>query len=142
MSPAVQLERLYDRQVAEAALEAVIAFRAMHLHGRVLQETLPHAVNDITSYQWLDGEVIAGWLLGWNFGDGHLHDERLLSAIQERCQFESEQLRCIFVESQPIHRRTISWRIVDAKDGEISAGTCDVDQLRQKQPFDFTHCPH
>ena len=114
-----------------------IVSRAMHLHGRVLQETIRYAVDDTSAYQWLDGEVIAGWLLGWNFGDGHLHDERLLAAVQERCQFQPGQLRCILVESQPIHRKTLAWRIVDAHDGEIRTGTCDVAQLKEKQPFDL-----
>ena len=34
-----------------------------------------------------EGEVISGVVNGWNFGDGHFHDEQLLDAVQERCEF-------------------------------------------------------
>ena len=30
----------------------------------------------------MDGELVAGLVLGWNFGDGHLHNEPLLAAVQ------------------------------------------------------------
>ena len=30
-------------------------------------------------YSYVDGEIVAGSVLGWNFGDGHLADERLLA---------------------------------------------------------------
>ena len=26
--------------------------------------------------------------IGWNFGDGHLHNEQLIAALQRRCHFE------------------------------------------------------
>lgn len=113
----------------------VIAFRAMHLHGRALQLLVPKAVNDIEQYQWRDGELIGGIVLGWNFGDGHLHNEQLLNSIQKRCKFESGELRCIFVESQPIHRQHMDWRIVDAKDGEIEKGRISIKELTDLQPY-------
>ena len=47
-------------------------------------------------------EKLAGLVLGWNFGDGHLHNERLLDIVQQQCHFAEGDLRCIFVESQPL----------------------------------------
>lgn len=141
-SPRVQLQRLYDDETANAALESVIAFRSMHLHGRVLHGVIPQAVDDLSNYEWLDGEIVAGWLLGWNFGDGHLHDHRLLGAVQQKCNFESGQLRCIFVESQPIHKSSLDWRVVDAHDGLLAQGSCSNRDLLQRQPFIETiHSP-
>jgi len=134
-SPKVQLEALYDPDVAQAALESVIAFRSMHLHGRVLHTAVSRAVDDLSDYEWLDGEIIAGWLLGWNFGDGHLHDHRLLAAVQHKCNFASGELRCIFVESQPIHKSNLDWRVFDAHDGLLSQGSCSSHDLRLRQPF-------
>ena len=90
---------------------------------------------DMADYEYVDGEMIAGIILGWNFGDGHLHDERLLAMVQERCQFEPGQLRCVFVESQPLFGKSHSWRIVDAKSGEIACGEIEVAGLRQLQPW-------
>jgi hypothetical protein len=70
----------------------------MHLHGRALHTLLPKAVGNIDDYEYLDGELVSGVVLGWNFGDGHLHNLPLLRAVQEQCGFEEGELRCIFVE--------------------------------------------
>jgi hypothetical protein len=32
-----------------------------------------------SQYEIVEGETVAGVILGWNFGDGHLHDEQLLA---------------------------------------------------------------
>jgi hypothetical protein len=130
-----QLRRFYADDVVTAALSKVIAFRAMHLHGRALEELIPRAVPNVDDYEYLDGEIVAGLALGWNFGDGHLHDEQLLAAIQARCGFAEGELRCIFVESQPIFRPRHAWRIVDAKTGEIARGEVSVDTLLARQPW-------
>jgi hypothetical protein len=42
-----QLNRLYDEKAAVGLLGKVIAFRAMHLHGRALQILLPEAVDRV-----------------------------------------------------------------------------------------------
>jgi len=116
-------------------LGKVIAFRAMHLHGRVLQLALPRAVERVEDYEWADGEIVAGTVLGWNFGDGHLHDEKLLAAVQAQCGFEDGELRCIFVESQPLFGKTLTWRAHDAKRGRVASGEVEVAKLRALQPW-------
>jgi Transmembrane protein of unknown function (DUF3556) len=133
--PMDQLLRVYDRPTAVGLLGKVVAFRAMHLHGRVLQLVLPKAVERVEDYEWADGEIVAGTVLGWNFGEGHLHDERLLAAVQAQCGFEPGELRCVFVESQPLFGSTLSWRVHDAKDGELARGEAEVAKLRELQPF-------
>jgi hypothetical protein len=77
-----------------------LAFRAMHLQGRMLGLLL-HKATDGRPFQeftYVDGENIAGSVLGWNFGEGHLADERLMAAIQEQCDFDDGELRAIMVE--------------------------------------------
>ena len=137
IAPAVddQLKLFYDHLTIVAVLSKLPAFRAMHLHGRALREILPRAVDDIEAYTWLDGEVVAGLVLGWNFGDGHLHDEALIRAVQERCHFEPSELRCILVEAQPLGKPDLAWRIVDAHDGERERGRIAVRGLTDKQPW-------
>jgi hypothetical protein len=73
--------------------------------------------------------------LGWNFGDGHLHDEQLLRAIQAQCGFEPAELRCIMVESQPLFKSTLHYRIHDASTGLIEQGHLQIDALRKLQPW-------
>jgi hypothetical protein len=133
--PENQLAHFYDEGTIIALMSKVPAFRAMHLHGRALQTLLPEAVDDIEAYTYADGEVIAGLALGYNFGDGHLHDHRLLAAIQARCKFEPGELRHIFVESQPLFGRGLSWEIRDAADGRIARGEIAVADLHELLPW-------
>lgn len=130
-----QIERLFDLRTAAALLAKLLAFRAMHLHGRALGILIPRATQSFEAMTYLDGEVIAGLTLGWNFGDGHLHDEALLGTIQRACAFEPGELRCIFVESQPLFERTLAYRIVDAASGPIESGKLAVAELQLRQPW-------
>jgi len=130
-----QLRKFYDETTTTALISKVMAFRAMHLHGRALQELVPRAVDDIDEYTWLDGELVAGVVIGWNFGDGHLHDEQLLAAVQAQCAFEPGELRCIFVEAQPFFGKHLAWRIADAKLGQLSEGKVLVAGLTKMQPW-------
>ncbi len=130
-----QLARFYDHSTAVGLVGKVMGFRLMHLHGRALPILIPKAVDRLESYEYVDGELVAGLVLGWNFGDGHLHRESLLRAVQEQCGFEEGELRCIFVEAQPMGRRTMAYRICDARTGLREAGEIDVRQLREHQPW-------
>jgi hypothetical protein len=130
-----QLDRFYDRQTAVGLVGKVMAFRFMHLHGRALSALIPKAVENFTDYEYLDGEIVAGMVLGWNFGEGHLHDEELLAAVQSQCGFEPGELRCVFVEAQPLGRGTLEYRIADASTGQIERGELRVSELRERQPW-------
>jgi hypothetical protein len=131
-----QLAKFYDKRTATGLLGKVMGFRLMHLHGRALPLLLPRALSGpVEDYEWLDGELVAGMALGWNFGEGHLHREALLAAIQAQCGFEEGELRCIFVESQPLGKDTLEWRIADAKTGELARGEVSVTELREGQPW-------
>ncbi len=131
-----QLDRFYDRPTGIALVGKVMGFRLMHLHGRALPVLIPKAVDRLQDYEYMDGEIIAGLVLGWNFGDGHLHNEPLLAAIQQQCGFAEGELRCIFVESQPLGRSTMHYRILDAKTGLLEEGDLDVRALRERQPWE------
>ncbi|MBK8251255.1 MAG: DUF3556 domain-containing protein [Polyangiaceae bacterium] len=130
-----QLRKFYPDLTATALLSKVIAFRAMHLHGRALNELIPKAVDNIEEYTWLDGEIVGGLVLGWNFGEGHLHNEPFIQALQAQCHFAPGEVRCILVEAQPMFQRTLSYRIVDASQGEIDRGEIAVSSLINKQPW-------
>lgn len=133
-----QLAHVYDRETAVGLVGRVMAFRLMHLHGRCLPHLVPRAVPRLQDYEWLDGELVAGMALGWNFGEGHLHHEQLLASLQRQCGFEEGELRCIFVESQPLHRQQLAFRIVDAKSGLREAGAFRIADLRRHQPWSTT----
>ncbi len=133
--PRDQMLSLYDETVVEGSLQLLAAFRAMHLHGRALHTLLPQAVDDLEAYDYHDGELIAGYALGWNFGDGHLHQAQLLRAIQARCNFSEGDLRCVFVESQPLFGRTMRYTLHDAALGQFAEGEVEVAALLKEQPW-------
>ncbi|MET8246530.1 DUF3556 domain-containing protein [Streptomyces sp. NPDC005202] len=132
--PIDQLARLYDRDTAELMLHQALAWRALHSHGRALNGLLPRALDDPDVYDVRDGETVAGAILGWNFGDGHLHNEQLLRAVQERCGYQPGELRVIVLE-QPMHRPCQHYRIVDAATGLIEEGCVTVGDMVTRQPW-------
>jgi hypothetical protein len=130
-----QLASLYGESGADLVINVGHAWRAMHHHGRALNGLLPRALDDVEAYDIQEGEIVAGAVLGWNFGDGHLHDEQLLDAVQERCGFAAGELRVVMLESQPIHRQRQHYRIVDAATGLIESGHVEVAEMVRRQPW-------
>ncbi|HEY8082537.1 MAG TPA: DUF3556 domain-containing protein [Solirubrobacterales bacterium] len=130
-----QLTKFYDREMAELLLYKGLAFRSMHSHGRALNGLLPHAVDDVEEYHVREGELIAGVVLGYNFGDGHFHNQQLLEAVQERCHFEEGELRMIAIESQPANVQRQRYRIYDAATGLVEEGWVNVADMVERQPW-------
>jgi hypothetical protein len=130
-----QLEKFYDPEMVEVLLYKGLAFRSMHSHGRALNGLVLRAVDDVEDYDVREGELVAGVVLGYNFGDGHFHDRRLLEAVQERCGFEPGELRVVTLESQPAHSGRQRYRILDAADGLLEEGWVSVADMVGRQPW-------
>lgn len=131
-----QLEQMIENPVEfEFAKSMMVVSRFMHFQGRPLLEALPVAVDSIDDYEWMEGEVLGGTILGWNFGDGHLNGEQLLRAIQPICGFEEGELRVISVESQPLFGPTMHWRVYDAVKGKIAEGKTQMADYTEHQPW-------
>jgi hypothetical protein len=130
-----QLAKFYDRETAELLMYKGLAFRSMHSHGRAINGLIPRAVEDVEAYRVREGELIAGVVLGYNFGDGHFHDHRLLAAVQERCHFEPGELRVVTLESQPAHVQRQHYRIFDAATGLVEEGWVNVADMVSRQPW-------
>lgn len=137
--PAAQLERFYgSREAAQIPIFMGYAFRGFNTHGKALF-TLVHramAGHDEDDYAITDGERICSTAMGWNFGDGHLHNEQLIAALQRRCRFEPGEVRVVLLDAQPIHRRTQRYRLVDAATGEFESGYVEVADMVVRQPWD------
>src|SRR4051795_347488 len=137
-----QLAKLYGEEMANYFMDKALAFRSMHSHGRALNALTARAVDDVEDYYVREGEVIAGVVAGWNFGDGHFHHHQLLEAVQDQVGFEPGELRVIALESQPFHIPRQRYRIYDAADGLIEEGWVDVAEMVKRGPwldgsFDF-----
>lgn len=131
----VQLAKFYEPEMNEVLLHKGLAFRSMHSHGRALVGLSERAVDDIEAYDVREGELIAGVVCGYNFGDGHFHDERLLASIQARVGYAPGELRLVTLESQPAGKKTQRYRIFDAADGLIEQGTVRVADMVDRQPW-------
>jgi hypothetical protein len=130
-----QLSRFYDPEMIEVLVYKGLAFRSMHSHGRALNALALRAVDDVDAYDVREGELVAGVVLGYNFGDGHFHDHRLLAAVQERCDFAEGELRVVTLESQPAHVQRQRYRIYDAASGLVEEGWVDVREMTRRQPW-------
>ena len=131
-----QLAKLVpDPTHLELAKTMMVVSRFMHCEGRPLLEALPAAVDDIEDYEWHEGEVLGGTVLGWNFGDGHLNGEQLLRAIQPQCGFAEGDVRVVSVESQPLFDATMRWRVLDAVRGVIAEGHTRLADYDDVQPY-------
>ena len=133
-----QLAETLEPEDAVRTDATIMAFRTMHLQGRVFGLLLPTAIGErpYQDYTYVDGENVAASLLGWNFGEGHLADERLLAIVQERCEFEEGELRCICVEAQPLLGSSLHWRVLDAKSGLLEEGHAELSDLARRDPWD------
>jgi hypothetical protein len=137
--PQTQMDRYYGSpETAQMYLYMGYAFRSFNSHGRAMF-TLAHramAGQDEAGYVLVDGERICSTAIGWNFGDGHLHNEQLVAALQKRCRFEPGEVRIVLIDAQPIHRQRQEYRLVDAATGEFERGWVSVADMVTRQPWD------
>ena len=98
--PAAQLEKFYgSKEAAQIPSTWVRVPRLQHPRQQALF-TLAHWAMaygndgvDEAAYSVTDGERICSMAIGWNFGDGHMHNEQLIAALQRRCHFEPGEVR-------------------------------------------------
>jgi hypothetical protein len=130
-----QLTELYSREVAEIFLQKAVAWRYMNSHGRALSSLMLTHLDSAENYDIREGEFVMSSVVGWQFGDGHLHDEFFINAVQERCQYAPGELIVVLLESQPWQTMTQQYRIVDAAVGVIERGVVDVRDMTAAQPW-------
>jgi len=137
--PQSQMQKFFGSpEIAEMYQYMGYAFRGFNSHGRAMFALAHRAMAglDESDYVLTDGERICSTALGWNFGDGHLHNEQLIEALQRRCHFEPGEVRVVLIDAQPIHRQRQEYRLVDAATGEFERGHVLVADLVDRQPWD------
>ena len=125
----------YEPQWAEVCMQQVIAWRTMHSQGRGLFSLLLEHLPDIDTRTVREAEFLCNSLIGFNFGDGHLHNEDLIHAVQRQVGFEPGELVIVWVESQPVHRDDQEYKVIDAALGVIERGTWKVADAVNEQPW-------
>jgi Transmembrane protein of unknown function (DUF3556) len=137
--PASQLERFYgSEEQAQIFLYKGYAFRGFNTHGKALLTLVHRALAGYNEDDYIitEGERLCSTAVGWNFGDGHMHNEQLIAAVQERCHFEPGEVRVILLDAQPIHKQRQEYRLVDAATGEFECGYVKVADMATRQPWD------
>ncbi|GAA4284196.1 DUF3556 domain-containing protein [Brevibacterium daeguense] len=132
---ATQLEAAYGEDLGEMFVQKTNAWRSMHSMGRALHSLLRRHTENIDTYRIREAETVCSALVGWQFGDGHLHDERLITAVQKRCNYEPGDLVVVFTESEPIHRNYTEYRVIDAALGVVERGWYWTKDSSEAQPW-------
>ncbi|MEV0054752.1 DUF3556 domain-containing protein [Saccharopolyspora shandongensis] len=125
----------YPPVVAEITMQQTIAWRSMHSQGRGLFSVLLKNVPDLDRRTVREAEFACNSLIGFNFGDGHLHDEDLIRAVQSRVGFAPGEWLVVWVESQAIHSKVQHYKVIDAALGVIERGTWKVSDAVAAQPW-------
>lgn len=120
---------------AELFAQKALGWRAMHSQGRGLYSVLLKNLPDVDARSVREAEIVCNTLVGFNFGDGHLHDEDLIRAVQDEAAFEPGELVVVWVESQPIHRRVQHYKVIDAALGVVERGTWNVADVVAEQAW-------
>ncbi|MFI6572292.1 DUF3556 domain-containing protein [Nocardia fluminea] len=125
----------YPPAVAEITMQQTIAWRSMHSQGRGLFSLLYKHLPDIDRWTVREAEFACNSLIGFNFGDGHLHNLDLIDAVQARVGFAPGEWIVVWVESQPVHQSTQRYMVVDAALGVIERGTWEVADAVEALPW-------
>jgi hypothetical protein len=130
-----QIEPLFGKEISEIFIQKAVAFRMMHPMGRMHISALMRHVDSLDTRIQREGEFVSNVLTGWNFGDGHCLDERLISALQERCQYEPGDVVVAWTESQPAFSKKVQYRVIDAALGTVEKGWYHNDDAYNTQPW-------
>jgi Transmembrane protein of unknown function (DUF3556) len=130
-----QIEPLFGKEIAEMFIQKAVAFRMMHPMGRMHISALMRHVDNLDARIQREGEFVSNVLTGWNFGDGHCHDERLIAGMQERCLYEPGDVVVAFTESQPAFSKKVQYRVIDAALGVVEKGWYHNDDAYNTQPW-------
>ncbi|WP_083880871.1 DUF3556 domain-containing protein [Nocardia araoensis] len=125
----------YPPAVAEITMQQTIAWRSMHSQGRGLFSLLYDHIPDIDRWTVREAEFGCNSLIGFNFGDGHLHNLDLIEAVQSRVGFAPGEWIVVWVESQAIHRGVQEYQVIDAALGVVERGTWRVRDAVEAQPW-------
>ncbi len=126
----------YSPVVAEITMQQTIAWRSMHSQGRPLFSLMMnHLGDDLDRFTIREAEFACNSIVAFNFGDGHLHNETLITAIQKRCHFAPGEFIVAWIESQAINKSYLEYKVIDAAVGVIERGTFEIDDAMEQQPW-------
>jgi len=131
-----QLAEMYGEDMAEVALYQLLGWRSLHSQARGLNSVMMRQLgDDIDHYILREAEFSCNAVVGWNFGDGHLHDDFLLDAMQKRCNFRPGEFTVVWVESEPLLAGRQRYFVWDSGAGIVERGSWSVVDAVEEQPW-------
>jgi hypothetical protein len=124
-----------EPQWAEITLQKTIAWRSMHSQARGLYSLLLTHLPDIDTRTVREGEFVCNSVIGFNFGDGHFHDEHMIRAVQCEAGFEPGECVVAWVESEAFGSGVQHYKLIDAALGVVERGTWKVADAVKEQPW-------
>jgi hypothetical protein len=132
----VQLLAMYAEGETEIVMQQILGWRAMHSQGRGLNSVMLNVLgDDVDTYTLREGEFCANAIVGFNFGDGHLHDRRMIEAVQARCRFAPGELIVVWAESEALGSGRQDYLVIDAAVGVVERGSWAVKDAVREQPW-------
>jgi len=131
-----QLTPIVGEHMAEVTLYQLLGWRCLHSQARGLNSVMMrHLGDDIDRYTLREAEFAFNAVVGWNFGDAHLHDDFFLEAVRERCRFEPGEFVVVLVESEPILDGRQQYFVWDSGVGLVERGSWSVADAVEEQPW-------
>ena len=125
----------YEPKWAEITLQKTTAWRSMHSQARGLYSLLLTHLPDIDTRTVREGEFVCNSLIGFNFGDGHLHDADMIQAVEREAAFEPGECVIAWVESEAFGSGVQHYQLIDAALGVVERGTWKVADAVAEQPW-------
>jgi hypothetical protein len=126
----------YEERVAEVIMNQMLAWRSLHSQGRGLNSVMINQLgDDIDIYTLREAEFSCNAIVGFNFGDGHLHNQHLITAIQKRCRFAPGEFIVVWVESEPVLSGRQQYWVMDAAVGIVERGSWAVADAVKELPW-------
>ncbi|NEW39836.1 DUF3556 domain-containing protein [Nocardia cyriacigeorgica] len=125
----------YEPEWAEITLQKTIAWRSMHSQARGLFSLLLARLPDVDTRTVREAEFLCNSILGFNFGDGHLHAEDMIRAVQDEAGFEPGECVIAWVESEAFGSGVQQYKLIDAALGVIERGSWKVADAVAEQPW-------
>jgi hypothetical protein len=89
----------------------------------------------VDTYTLREGEFSCNAIIGFNFGDGHLHDRRMIEAVQKRCRFAPGEFIVVWAESEALGSGRQNYLVIDAAVGVVERGSWAVRDAVNEQPW-------
>ena len=125
----------FEPDWAEVSLQRTIGWRSMHSQARGLYSLLPSRLTDIDTRTVREGEFLCNSIIGFNFGDGHLHNLDMINAVQDEARFAPGECVIAWVESEAFGSGVQHYMLIDAALGVIERGTWKVAEAVKEQPW-------